>query len=328
MPSSINEDELQKAIDDINSSAQDGGAGVGATAPVDAGAEMMPPAETGAGEVLTEAGADVAGAVSSDAGVAEANATSATPEAPAGAFDPGAVTPLDNASVEAGMAEAANEVVTEATGENAGATEAASVGTPSEGMDAETTGEGMNTTESAVGEVAGSMNGEATDSMSGGVAPAMNGAVDLTPAADEPDEGAEIEQNASEAPDLVSQSDVAPDLAPQSDVAPDVVSESGDTAPDVVSQDDNSVADLTPNSEPSAEQGDNEQIKADILRDLTPLMDKMELDPEKKFHLYQDIMTTNGDKSVIPSAYEAAKQIGNEQARGEALLSLIEAIDE
>lgn len=69
------------------------------------------------------------------------------------------------------------------------------------------------------------------------------------------------------------------------------------------------------------------QIKADILRDLSPLMDKVEIEPEKKFHIYKDMMTTNNDKSVIPSAYETAKLIGDEQKRGEALVSLIDAID-
>lgn len=70
-----------------------------------------------------------------------------------------------------------------------------------------------------------------------------------------------------------------------------------------------------------------EQIKAEILRDLSPLMDKVEMEPEKKFHIYKDMMTTNKDKTVIPSAYETAKLIGDEQKRGEALVSLIDAID-
>ena len=70
-----------------------------------------------------------------------------------------------------------------------------------------------------------------------------------------------------------------------------------------------------------------EQIKAEILRDLSPLMDKVEMEPEKKFHIYKDMMTTNNDKSVIPSAYETAKLIGDDQQRGEALVSLIDAID-
>ena len=71
-----------------------------------------------------------------------------------------------------------------------------------------------------------------------------------------------------------------------------------------------------------------DSVKANILKDLAPLMDKIHVDPEKKFELYTDMLAENNDASIVAPAYETARQISDEEKRGEALLSLFEKIEQ
>lgn len=71
-----------------------------------------------------------------------------------------------------------------------------------------------------------------------------------------------------------------------------------------------------------------DSVKANILKDLAPLMDKIHVEPEKKFELYTDMLAENNDASIVGPAYETARQIGDEEKRGEALLSLFEKIEQ
>ena len=71
---------------------------------------------------------------------------------------------------------------------------------------------------------------------------------------------------------------------------------------------------------------DMHSIKEAALRDLAPLMDKIDMDPAKRFNLYKDIREKFNDDSVLASAYESAKNIADEKTRGEALLYLFESI--
>ena len=71
-----------------------------------------------------------------------------------------------------------------------------------------------------------------------------------------------------------------------------------------------------------------DSVKANILRDLAPLMDKIHVEPEKKFELYTDMLAENNDASIVAPAYETARQISDEEKRGEALLSLFEKIEQ
>ena len=70
-----------------------------------------------------------------------------------------------------------------------------------------------------------------------------------------------------------------------------------------------------------------EQVKEAALRDLAPILAKMHINPSQKFRIYRDIYETMNDYTVLEPAYEAAKGIGDENERGEALLYLVEAID-
>lgn len=69
------------------------------------------------------------------------------------------------------------------------------------------------------------------------------------------------------------------------------------------------------------------QVKEAALRDLTPLINRLNMNASQKFSLYKDIFENMRDYSVLEPAYYAAKEIADESERAEALLYLVEAID-
>lgn len=71
--------------------------------------------------------------------------------------------------------------------------------------------------------------------------------------------------------------------------------------------------------------GDLESVKKSMLKDLFPLMDRVNVTPEQRFKIYHEMIEDTGDKSLITAAYEAVKSIADETARAEALLFLVEA---
>lgn len=68
-------------------------------------------------------------------------------------------------------------------------------------------------------------------------------------------------------------------------------------------------------------------VKEAALRDLAPIMNKIDVDPSRKFNLYRDIHDKLHDNSVIAPAYETARAIQDDSARADALLYLIDTID-
>ncbi len=70
------------------------------------------------------------------------------------------------------------------------------------------------------------------------------------------------------------------------------------------------------------------KVKEAALKELFPIMDRVEVEPEKRFLLYQEMLTTMRDKAVIAPAYEAARQIRDDKVRADSLLYLINSIDE
>lgn len=52
---------------------------------------------------------------------------------------------------------------------------------------------------------------------------------------------------------------------------------------------------------------DISKVKEAALKELFPIMDRVEVEPEKRFLLYQEMLTTMRDKAVIAPAYEAAR---------------------
>lgn len=69
------------------------------------------------------------------------------------------------------------------------------------------------------------------------------------------------------------------------------------------------------------------EVKVAALRDLAPLIDKMNIPAPQRFSLYRDMFENLRDYTAISSAYQAAREIGDEHERGEALLYLIKSID-
>ncbi|MBR2864197.1 hypothetical protein IKE88_01455 [Candidatus Saccharibacteria bacterium] len=72
---------------------------------------------------------------------------------------------------------------------------------------------------------------------------------------------------------------------------------------------------------------DLKQVRENILKDLMPLMDKVQSTPEEKFDIYKDAMNTLHDKNLISDAYRTATQISDESKKAESLMSLMQEID-
>ena len=69
------------------------------------------------------------------------------------------------------------------------------------------------------------------------------------------------------------------------------------------------------------------QIKEAALRDLLPLLDRLNMDASQKFGIYRDVFEDLRDYTILGPAYKAAKDISDDTERANALLYLIESID-
>ena len=129
----------------------------------------------------------------------------------------------------------------------------------------------------------------------------------------------------------------------------------GSTSNDVVSQIENKVADaeseIVPaqSAEPAEDKAikeaeaskiemtpqkamygdpDLDRVKINALNEIRPILETVDILPEKKFTIYKDIIELTDDKACIEPAYNAARQIADEKERAEALLYIIEIIDD
>ena len=112
-----------------------------------------------------------------------------------------------------------------------------------------------------------------------------------------------------------------PDLGAPAAPAPDMTMP---PIPEPVVEEDTFVAETI--SAPAPASTDMKDVKEAALRDLAPLVSKLDVDASKKFNLYRNIREELHDDSVVASAYETAKEIADDQERGEALLYLVESI--
>ena len=69
------------------------------------------------------------------------------------------------------------------------------------------------------------------------------------------------------------------------------------------------------------------EVKKAALRDLAPLISKININKAQKFNIYKDIFEELKDYTVLEPAYQAARELEDETQRAEALLYLVEAID-
>ena len=88
------------------------------------------------------------------------------------------------------------------------------------------------------------------------------------------------------------------------------------------------LAELKPELKPEVS-ADNEMsdVKEKALRDLMPLINKMNINSDQKVKILFDGMEILGDKSIADELYEAISQISDDNAKGEALLKLVEKLD-
>lgn len=121
-----------------------------------------------------------------------------------------------------------------------------------------------------------------------------------------------------------------------------------DTSNDIVSQIENKVSAETvaapaPAPEPAPEpvqkiemtpqkamygDPDLDRVKINALNEIRPILENVDIAPEKKFVIYKDIIELTDDKACIEPAYNSARKIVDEKTRAEALLYIIEIIDE
>lgn len=78
---------------------------------------------------------------------------------------------------------------------------------------------------------------------------------------------------------------------------------------------------------PAPVESNLDNIKKDVLLELRPLVDKLNLSPEEKFDIYLLLIRSTDDKSLIAPAHETAKNITEESKRAQALLDIIKEID-
>ena len=70
-----------------------------------------------------------------------------------------------------------------------------------------------------------------------------------------------------------------------------------------------------------------DDLRQKALRDLRPIVDKVELNDEESFDVLLLLIRETDDESLLPRAYEAARQIQDEARRAQALLDVIKETD-
>lgn len=72
---------------------------------------------------------------------------------------------------------------------------------------------------------------------------------------------------------------------------------------------------------------DLDELRKKALTDLRPIVDKVELNDEESFDVLLLLIRETDDESLLPRAYEAARQIQDEARRAQALLDVIKEAD-
>ena len=83
----------------------------------------------------------------------------------------------------------------------------------------------------------------------------------------------------------------------------------------------------TSNTVVPAANSDLDSVKNEAIKELRPLVDKLNISAEEKFDTYLLLIRSTDDKTLIAPAHEAAKNIADESRRAQALLDVIKEID-
>ncbi len=116
---------------------------------------------------------------------------------------------------------------------------------------------------------------------------------------------------------------IAPLTLPQDQTAP--AAEEPAVVPDIPTLDTSALNSSLPT--PTDNSSDLDDIKLDALKELRPLMDKVDLPAEEKFDTYLMLIRSTDDSSLIGPAHTAAQNITDEKRKAEALLEIIKEID-
>lgn len=68
-------------------------------------------------------------------------------------------------------------------------------------------------------------------------------------------------------------------------------------------------------------------VKKQALEQLSPLIDKLDLPPEKKFETYMEVIRASDDKNLIEPAFQAANAIEDEDKKAQALLDVVNEVN-
>lgn len=117
------------------------------------------------------------------------------------------------------------------------------------------------------------------------------------------------------------------DDQPSSDDNSEPVEENDSTSP--AADADDKITDPEPAKDIKDSTDNNEllDIKRQALQELSPLIDNLEQTPEEKYKTTMMMIQAADDKSLIPTAYSAAKKISDDTARAQALLDIINEIN-
>ncbi|MGH7195543.1 MAG: hypothetical protein ACREGA_02075, partial [Candidatus Saccharimonadales bacterium] len=128
----------------------------------------------------------------------------------------------------------------------------------------------------------------------------------------------------SSAPSMSTPADLTPD-DPVSQPASAATNSTDATSQQVDEQ-------LAKLSQPAGDNSSNSdpqllQLKTQALQELTPLLAQLDQTPEEKFRTTMMMIQAADNQSLIPEAYQAAHQITDEKARGQALLDVVNEIN-
>lgn len=83
-----------------------------------------------------------------------------------------------------------------------------------------------------------------------------------------------------------------------------------------------SISDVSP-----LDEDDLASMKREALSELTPLVDRLDLAPEKRYDIIMEIIQASANGDLLKPAYEAARQISDPDLKAKALLEVVNEID-
>jgi hypothetical protein len=99
------------------------------------------------------------------------------------------------------------------------------------------------------------------------------------------------------------------------------------TEPGFIATDQNGAPDPVATADLPQGASDLLEIKKNALQQLSPLVGHLNQTPEEKFRTAMMMIQASDDQTLIPAAYEAAKEITDEKTRAQALLDIVNEIN-